>query len=530
MSIIDLQETSENVWKAKYHGNYGIYNIKIKTDGEKTVDFSCSCPSSYYPCKHIPMVEEAIRERIAKRTKSDKKNEISLEELLKDVPQKKLCDFIVKQAQYNPQIKNAILLEFAHTMTKKDVTVNNYNQLLRDALDGVYFDDEDVEYGHYEGVLDIDEIELWLNKAQQYADQNNPQEALLICKACIEEFASWCDEQDSAIIEYVKIDYHETPFEIIDQILDEIDCNELLNYCKSEMNKPKYKRTEMNNGFNNLFMELSVRIGSDDFIALQDNLLKDIDDKSSYEAKKILQRKIDFYRNNKQPEKAWEVVKNNLQIENFREELTKKLIEENNFQEAKKLINDYINNHLDKDWCLPPWYKLKLQIAQKENDISEIRTISLKFIETRFDAENYNIYKSTFTKEEWVEKVEILIKHYERRSKFNWFNSTIAQILQVEKQEERLLKYVEKYLDINIIEKYHTAFAVSFPEKTLALFRRAIDQYAENTGRTIYETIARLFEKMIKIKGGDIIVKEMISQYRIIYKSRRAMMEMLNRF
>jgi len=57
MSISDLQEISPDVWKAKYRGNYGTYTIKIKNDGNKTVDFSCSCPSDYYPCKHIPMVE-----------------------------------------------------------------------------------------------------------------------------------------------------------------------------------------------------------------------------------------------------------------------------------------------------------------------------------------------------------------------------------------------------------------------------------------------------------------------------------------
>ena len=277
-------------------------------------------------------------------------------------------------------------------------------------------------------------------------------------------------------------------------------------------------------------MELSVRIGSDDFIALQDNLLKNIDDESPYEAEQILQRKIDFYRNNKQPDEAWEIIKNNPQIEDFRKELTKKLMEENNLQEAKKLIEEYIHNHLDKEWCLPSWHKLKLQVAQKENDIPEIRRISLKFIESSFDAENYNIYKSTFTKEEWTEKMEKLIKHYEKRYNSNWFNQSIAKLLQAEKQEKRLMEYIEKYLDVDVLEKYHTAFAASFPEKTLTLFRKAIDKYAESTGRTIYENIARLFTKMVQIEGGNLIVKEMISQYRIIYKNRSAMMEIMDRF
>ena len=532
MSIIDLQEISPNAWNAKYRGNYGTYTIKIKTDGTKTVNFSCSCPSSGYPCKHIPMVEEAIRERIAKSAKNNNTNEITIEQLLKDVPQKELLNFIVRHAQHNPQFKNTALLEFSHTIKKKNTdNVNNYNQLLQDALDGLYFDYEDIEYGHYDDVLEIDALDRWLDKAQKYADDNNPEEALLICKACIEEYASWYEEQNSDVAEFVDIDYQEKPFRILTQIstMQGIDRKELFNYCKTEMLNPKYKGTEMTSGFNALFMKLSVAIGSDDFITLQDNLLKEIDDKSSYEAQKILDRKIDFYRNNKQPEKADDVIKNNLQIESFREELTRKFISENNLQEAKKLINDFISSKANETGNLYSWHELQLQISQKENDIPEIRHISYRFIESIFKAKYYNIYKSTFAKEEWQESVEKLIKHYEKKGN-QWFNTSLANVLKAEKQEERLMKYIEKHLSIDILEEYHTSFAASFPKKTLSMFRQTIDKYAQSTGREIYEQIVKLFGKMVKIEGGSEVVKDMISRYRIIYKNRRAMMEIINEF
>jgi hypothetical protein len=35
---------------------------------------------------------------------------------------------------------------------------------------------------------------------------------------------------------------------------------------------------------------------------------------------------------------------------------------------------------------------------------------------------------------------------------------------------------------------------------------------------------------MVKISGGNELVKEMISQYRILYKNRKAMMEIMNKF
>jgi hypothetical protein len=460
-------------------------------------------------------------------------HEITPVQLLKDVPQNELYDFIVHHAQYNPQLKNAILLKFAHTMQKKEKSnINNYNSLLRDALAGFHFDFEDIGYGHYDDVIEIDVLDQWLDKAQEHVAQNDPEEALFICKAFIEEYAAWCEKHDSAIVEYFKIDYMETPFDILTQISSkqEVDCKELSDYCKSEMLKPKYKRVYMFDYFSNLFMKLSIMVGSDDFIALQDKLLQEITDKSSYNAEEILQRKINFYKSNKQPDKADEIVKENLQIQSFREKVTKQLIAENRLQEAKKLITDFISNKSNENRYLGSWYELKLQIAQKENDTPEIRSLSFRFIESYFKTEYYNIYKATFTTEEWAVAVEKLIKHYEKRHSTNWFNHHVADILRAEKQEERLMKYVEKYLHITNLEEYYAGFSSAFPEKTLALFYNTIDRYAQNTGREVYEHIAKLFEKMIKIKGGKELVGEMINQYKILYKNRRAMMEILDRF
>jgi hypothetical protein len=82
--------------------------------GKRITRFSCSCPSDYYPCKHIDIVKEAILERITGGAKAPKKKEMTVEELLKDVPQKELYDFLAGQARRNPELINAILLKFSH--------------------------------------------------------------------------------------------------------------------------------------------------------------------------------------------------------------------------------------------------------------------------------------------------------------------------------------------------------------------------------------------------------------------------------
>ena len=106
----------------------------------------------------------------------------------------------------------------------------------------------------------------------------------------------------------------------------------------------------------------------------------------------------------------------------------------------------------------------------------------------------------------------------------------MADVLQTEKQTERLMKYIESHLSVDNLEKYHTGFSAAFPEQTLALFRKVVNDCAQNTGREHYERIVALFGKMVKIEGGRALVKEILSQYRVLYKNRRAMLEIMTGF
>ena len=528
MSIIDLQEVSPNLWRAKYQGNYGVYTVKVKTDGQTTEEFFCSCPSNYYPCKHIPIIEREIEKRIAESKRNAGSDELTIEQLLKEASHKELCDFIVRQAQYNPEFKNTIVLEFAHKA--KNETINNYSLIIRKALEPVKFNFNDLDYDY--SSLEIDVLDRWLDKAQSYIENNNPQEAVLICKACIEEFASWHDKQGD-IIEYVDEDYQIKPFKILIKTLtlQGADNKALFDYCKSEMAKPIYQNKEMNNGFNKLFLKLSACLGSNDFIILQDQLLKSLDDKNSSEARRILQRKVDFYQSSGQPDKARKVMEENLQIEIFRKQLTQELIAEKRFSEAKKLINEFISTQKDNFWGNTSWYDWKLQIAQEENDTPTIRSISYQYIEKEYRPEYVEIYKSTFSPEEWPDEREKLIRQYEKVISPKRFNASIADLLFAEKQDEKLLEYIKKRFSLDNLEKYHSCFSIAFPEKTLALYRQAIDVFVrDNKARSHYEYILSLFDQMVKIEGGKKTVKAMVTEYQATYKTRRVMIELFTDF
>jgi hypothetical protein len=519
--IVELRRTAENQWKAKYQGNYGVYTIKITTNGKKTVKYSCSCPSDYSPCKHIYMIEEAIAKKIAAEEKS---GGLKLEDFIGHVSAERLREFIIEQAKYNTDLNNAILIEFS--ANAGNAKGNKFSQLIQATLASVPHDENDY---YLEECLNIDALDQWFDKARNCVRLKKYDEAVLICKAIIEEYSQWLYNVGENVSLNFSLEYQAVPFDIINDTIEHIDKKKLLNYCLTEMKKKKYEKTDFYYGFQQLLENLAVTVDPDAFIVLQDKLLANVKDKGSYEAETILRRKINFYLRLGQKKKAWDLIKENMQIESFRLKVVKRKIKKQDFRTAKKIITDFINAK-GKDpekYFDGTWLELLLDIAKKEKDIPAVRKLSYRFIEEYFDKEHYQIYKTTFSPTEWAEEQEKLFLRYSGKK---GFSDSAASFLVAENDIERLLNYVEKHLYLDNFERYHKVFASDYPEKTLEMFKKVMVSYATNTGRSYYEHIFSLLKKMSRIKGGKKAASDLVADFRIHYKNRRAMMEVLSGF
>jgi len=523
--IVELRKIAENQWKAKYQGNYGVYTIKITTNGKKTVKYSCSCPSDYSPCKHIPMIEEAIKKRIAANEKERKSGGPQVEDFIGNVSAEKLREFIIDQAKYNTELNNAVLIEFS--TNAGNVKGNKYSRLIQATLASVPHDENDY---YFEECLNIDVLDQWIDKARNCVRLKQYDEAVLICKALIEEYSQWLynvGENNSLIF---SLEYQSIPFDIINHTIEHIEKKELFKYCLTEMKKKKYEKTDFYHGFQELLENLAVTVDPDAFIVLQDKLLASVKDKGSHEAENILRRKINFYLRLSQKKKAWDLIKGNMQIESFRMKVVKRKIKKQNFRTAKKLINDFINvkGKDPEKYFNDTWLELLLDIAQKEKDIPAVRKLSYKFIEEYFDEEHYQIYKAAFSPAEWADEREKLFLSYNGKK---GFSNSAASLLVAENEIERLLNYVEKHLYLDNLESYYEVFSSDYPEKTLEMFKKVLVSYADNnTGRYHYEHILSLLKQMSRIKGGKKATSELVAYFRTHYKNRRAMMEVLSGF
>ena len=528
MSFIELRQIDDNDWKGKYQGNYGVYTIKVTLEGKEAVKYSCSCPSGGYPCKHISYIEEAIEKQMATNERQNKNKGLRLEDLFKTVSVEKLREFIITQAKYNEELLNAILLEFA--ANAESTEGNKYSSIIQKALATVKVCMDDDYYD--EGPQNIDVFDQWFKKAKDYIRQKQYDEAILICKACIEEYSRWL-ENIGEENHYFSDEYQSIPFDIMGKAakhLDETDKEELFNFCFLELKKEEYEKTGFYYSFLGLFESLALTVDPDAFIALQDELLADEEDKSSRNVESILRRKVEFYRRLHQPEKAWALLEGNMQIVSFRKEVVENYIEKGKFTEAKKRINDFFTEQEEKDnpYTGTAWYKLLLQIAEKEKDIPAVRELSYRFIKGHFNGKYYEIYRDTFNSDEWAMEMEKLLLEYGNEKSFR---SSVADLLAAENETERLLHYIEKHFSLNKLETYYNIFASEYPEKTLELFKEPMISYAENNiGRSHYLYIASLLKKMSKIEGGKKAVSELVAGFRVKYKNRRAMMEILNRF
>jgi hypothetical protein len=303
------------------------------------------------------------------------------------------------------------MLKFAD---KIKTTKNKYHAILRESFDGINLYNED--YCDYDGWLTIDFLDDWLEKADACVKKENCAEAALIAKACLEQLFEWLFKMN---IDGGADDYAEHIFSILEKAAkkSEKGKKELYQYCLAEVPKEKYR--DIQDSFYDLMLALAPDADPEGFLALQDKLFAALEDKTSWQAHKILMRKIKFYRNAHKTAAALEVIKNNLQIESFREEWVEHLIKKGELSEAKKIIYELIDNESGEKhiYRKERWDELLLKIAQKEKDLPEIRRIAFTFIEGYFEKKYYRIYKSAFASKEWPAEKEHLAALYGEKRK-----------------------------------------------------------------------------------------------------------------
>lgn len=116
---------------------------------------------------------------------------------------------------------------------------------------------------------------------------------------------------------------------------------------------------------------------------------------------------------------------------------------------------------------------------------------------------------------------------------FSFGGNVEAEIYVEEKENDRLFHLLSSagLGQLEALMQYAHHLKNSHSEQLIGMYISLLVDYAEqNIGRKYYEHIAQALLCMQKLDGGKAAVKQLVEEFRTIYKRRPAMMEELRRF
>jgi len=118
--VVRLSQADEGEFEAKVLGSEGDpYEVYITMKDGEIEDYGCDCPYDWGPvCKHLVAVALAVQAGKYKSAepesaKQKKQKPQGIDTLLQDIAPAELRDFLVKYAEHDPKVENALRVRFA---------------------------------------------------------------------------------------------------------------------------------------------------------------------------------------------------------------------------------------------------------------------------------------------------------------------------------------------------------------------------------------------------------------------------------
>ena len=150
----------------------------------------------------------------------------------------------------------------------------------------------------------------------------------------------------------------------------------------------------------------------------------------------------------------------------------------------------------------------------------ELKNLILFFNDTNL--EDYVELRSLFSDKEWIKERDSIIEQL-TPGRF------LCEILETEQLYEQLLDVLLRSDNKYLLHQYTDLLSEKYPERLLQIYRENVEKQAESTGsRKHYYQIVEELRIMKSINGGNKIVNEIITKWKVQYKNRSAMLDELN--
>ena len=524
-NLVENVYARDNIIEATVYGTEE-YKVKIVKEDEDIIDLSCNCPyaDAGNNCKHMAAIlfyledkenilaGQDIEENISKLVEEADtilakdflidilKND---EKLLNRFKSRLQCDISpTDMKRYNNQINN-IFIRYAgyHDFVDYKNAWNFISEL------------EEILDNDIQAMLDNSQLKeafeltnyIFIKVGNQDMDDSDGgtgqianrclaiwQEILYICdiKLKREIFKWFIDHLDGSVIDYME-DYIEQI--IFDDFKEEEFMEEKVIFLDNKIKK--YKK-ETNSWFN------SYRLG--EMVLRRINIM---------EEKKVSQSIIEEY------------CKENVEINEIRKYYIDICIKEKDYDIAIALLKEGKDKEKDSPGVILN-YSLKLkdlykQIGEEKFYEEELWSLVLNY--KAGDVELYKELKSIYADKEWVEKREIIF------SKLSPYRGS-DKLYELEGLYDRLIDVVINSHGLYMLMEYEEILKDIYPRELLNKYENTVKAMATNTSNRIhYREIVSILRRMEKHPKGKLKVSEIVSDWKLRYRNRPAMMDELSR-
>lgn len=555
-SVEFLEEMKKGHWIANVSGT-DEYTIEIQLDSkDKIKKCFCDCPYDYGDiCKHIVAVLYAISDekviditpKSTSKEKEPKERKPSFDVLLSKIELKEYQDFIKQYSQINKNFKDQFELYFSEKNESFDLE-KKYTDIIKSVI----------KKHTSRGFIDYSasnklgkELNQYLDVAKQYLSKNNYRDATVLYQIIIKEVITaveYCDDSNGYVFENVdeaisnlgEMVNAPVSFDLKDKITDFLK-QELNNKIYFDYSNFGYDLTEIYA----LFCTKTNR--TEELILFLDFKIHSAKN-SEYDRAFFIKTKISFLSEIGRTDEVNNIINQNIEIPEIRSTEIDRNIENQDFETAKKLINEGIKiAEIQKhSGTVFQFEKKLLAIAVLEKDIQLERYFSRKFaLGQTLDSTYYKQWKSTYSKEEWIQTIEEVILGITKKindtvknNVFNNYNSLNSNLLYrlgpiyiQENYWDRLLSLVQKQENLTTILTYYPHLIKIYPNELLDIIIPIIEKEGDKSdGRSQYKDLANKMKSIIKDYPQEKMrILEVAQKLKIKYPRRPAMQEELDK-
>lgn len=555
-SVEFLEEIKKGYWTANVSGT-DEYTVEIQLGSKDNIKKCfCDCPYDYGDiCKHIVAVLYAISEdkviditpKPVSKEKETKVRKPSFDVLLSKIELKEYQGFIKQYSQINKTFKDQFELYFLEKNESFDLE-KKYTDIIKSVI----------KKHTSRGYIDYSasnklgkELNQYLDVAKQYLSKNNYRDATVLYQIIIKEVikvVEYCDDSNGYVVDNVD--------EAISNLSEMINApvsfdfkEKIADFLKQELkNKSYFDYGNFGYDLTQTYASFCIKTDrKDEFIQYLDSKIQSVKN-DDYEKEFFIKTKISFLSDIGRTDEIKNIIQQNLDIPEIRSIEIDRNIENQDYEIAKKLISEGIKIGESKrhSGTVFQFEKKLLAIAVLEKDIQLERYFSRKFaLGQTLDSTYYKQWKSTYSKQEWIQTIEEVISEVTKKindtiknnpySSYNSLNSNLlyrlGPIYIQENYWDRLLTLVQEQENLTTILTYYPHLIKIYPNELLDTIIPVLEKEGDRCdGRSQYKDLANKMKSVIKDYPKEKKrILEVARKLKIKYPRRPAMLEELNK-